>query len=176
MLPLVSLLFPYIKVYIMQANIYLQTSVKLHSQPLLLALLIRTKILLTGKLCGVIHGALFTYSNSIVLTILQYWAVDIDSFILKLGKILKSESEVAQSCPTLCDPMDCSPSGSSIHGTLQARVLEWGAIAFSENIDHWDSEIFPRICDWWVPGSNLNWDLYNSQILNNSTTLKHIVN
>ena len=44
---------------------------------------------------------------------------------------VKSESEVAQSCPTLCDPMDCSPPGSSIHGIVQARVLEWGAIAFS---------------------------------------------
>ena len=43
----------------------------------------------------------------------------------------KSESEVAQSCPTLSDPMDCSLPGSSIHGILQARVLEWGAIAFS---------------------------------------------
>ena len=43
----------------------------------------------------------------------------------------KSESEVAQSCPTLHDPMDCSPPGSSIHGIFQARVLEWGAIAFS---------------------------------------------
>ena len=41
-------------------------------------------------------------------------------------------SEVAQSCPTLCDPMDCNLPGSSIHGILQARVLEWGAIAFSE--------------------------------------------
>ena len=40
-------------------------------------------------------------------------------------------SEIAQSCPTLCDPMDCSPSGSSIHGILQARILEWVAIAFS---------------------------------------------
>ena len=37
-----------------------------------------------------------------------------------------------QSCPTLCDPMDCSPPGASIHGTFQARVLEWGAIAFSD--------------------------------------------
>ena len=45
---------------------------------------------------------------------------------------VKSESEVAQSCPTLSDPMDCSPSGSSIHGIFQARVLEWGAIAFSD--------------------------------------------
>ena len=45
---------------------------------------------------------------------------------------VKSESEVPQSCPTLRDPMDCSLPGSSIHGILQARVLEWGAIAFSK--------------------------------------------
>ena len=38
-----------------------------------------------------------------------------------------------QSCPTLCDPMDGSPPGSPIHGIFQARVLEWGAITFSEN-------------------------------------------
>ena len=44
---------------------------------------------------------------------------------------VKSESEVAQSCLTLHDPMDCSPLGSSVHGVFQARVLEWGAIAFS---------------------------------------------
>ena len=44
---------------------------------------------------------------------------------------VKSESEVAQSCPTFSDPMDCSLPGSSIHGIFQARVLEWGAIAFS---------------------------------------------
>ena len=43
----------------------------------------------------------------------------------------KNESEVAQSCPTLSDPMDCSLPGSSVHGIFQARVLEWGAIAFS---------------------------------------------
>ena len=42
---------------------------------------------------------------------------------------VKSESEVAQSCLTPSDPMDCSPPGSSIHGIFQARVLEWGAIA-----------------------------------------------
>ena len=42
------------------------------------------------------------------------------------------ESEVAESCPTLRDPMDCSPPGSSVHGIFQARVLEWGAIAFSK--------------------------------------------
>ena len=45
---------------------------------------------------------------------------------------MKSESEVAQSCPTLCDPMDYSLPGFSIHGIFQARVLEWGAIAFSK--------------------------------------------
>ena len=44
---------------------------------------------------------------------------------------VKSESEVAQSCPTLSDPMDCSLPGSSVPGILQARVLEWGAVAFS---------------------------------------------
>ena len=41
------------------------------------------------------------------------------------------ESEVAQSCPTLCNPVDCSPSGSSAHGILQARILKWVAISFS---------------------------------------------
>ena len=45
----------------------------------------------------------------------------------------KGEGEVAQSCPNLSDPMDCSPPGSSIHGIFQASVLEWGAIAFSKN-------------------------------------------
>ena len=44
---------------------------------------------------------------------------------------VKSESEVAQSYPILSDPMDCSPPGSSVNGIFQARVLEWGAIAFS---------------------------------------------
>ena len=47
---------------------------------------------------------------------------------------VKRESEVAQSCPTLSDPMDCSLPGSSVHGIFQARVLEWGAIAFSGRI------------------------------------------
>ena len=45
---------------------------------------------------------------------------------------VKSESELAQSCPTLSDPMDCSPPGSSVLGIFQARVLEWVAIAFSD--------------------------------------------
>ena len=55
---------------------------------------------------------------------------------------VKSESEVTQSYPTLSDPMDCSLPGSSIHGIFQARVLEWDAIAFSE-----DRFIFPHFLD-----------------------------
>ena len=52
-------------------------------------------------------------------------------FLLQCMKV-KSEREVTQSCPTLSDPMDYSLPGSSIHGIFQARVLEWGAIAFSK--------------------------------------------
>ena len=52
-------------------------------------------------------------------------------FLLQCMKV-KSESEVAQLCPTLSDPMNCSPPGSSVHGIFQVIVLEWGAIAFSD--------------------------------------------
>ena len=52
-------------------------------------------------------------------------------FLLQCMKV-KTESEVAQSCLTLSDPMDCSPPGSSVHGIFPARVLEWAAIAFSD--------------------------------------------
>ena len=54
-------------------------------------------------------------------------------FLLQCMK-MKSESEVAQSCLTLRNPMDCSPPGSLVHGIFQARVLEWGAIAFSATL------------------------------------------
>ena len=53
-------------------------------------------------------------------------------FLLQ-GMKVESESEVAQSCPTPSDPMDCSLPGTSVHGIFQARVLEWDAIAFSKN-------------------------------------------
>ena len=60
---------------------------------------------------------------------------------------VKSQSKVAQSCPTLSDTLDCSPPGSSIHGILQARVLEWGAIAFSplggKSLNHQDLQASP---------------------------------
>ena len=75
-------------------------------------------------------------------------------FLLQCMQV-KIEREVAQSCPTLRDPMDCSPPGSSVHGTFQARVLEWVAIAFSEaNIyqatSESESEVAqscPTLCD-----------------------------
>ena len=66
-------------------------------------------------------------------------------FLLQCMNV-KSESEVAQSCLTLRDPMDCSLPGSSIHGIFQARVLEWGAIAFSINlILTWYSGLYIQI-------------------------------
>ena len=76
---------------------------------------------------------------------------------------VKSESEVAQSCPTLCNPMDCSLPGSSVHAIVQARVLEWGAIAFSEvlisylfflamPLGFWDLSSWTRDLTW-VPCS-----------------------
>ena len=62
-------------------------------------------------------------------------------FLLPCMK-MESESEVAQSCPTLSDPMDCSLPGSSIHGIFQATVLEWGATAFSAG-DTRDMDLIP---------------------------------
>ena len=71
---------------------------------------------------------------------------------------VKSESEVAQSCPTLSNPMDCSLSGSSIHGILQARTLEWGAIAFSTGPNtSWqiDGENVEAVTDFIFLGSKI---------------------
>ena len=76
-------------------------------------------------------------------------------FLLQCMKV-KSESEVAQSCLTLCHPMDCSLPGSSVHGIFQGRVLEWGAIAFSPiptgyptiqliSQSHWSSCQIPEV-------------------------------
>ena len=69
--------------------------------------------------------------------------------------LVKSESEVAQSCPTLRDPMDCSLPGSSVHGILQARVLEWVAISFSRGSSWprdrtWVSRIPGRCFNLWA--------------------------
>ena len=82
---------------------------------------------------------------------------------------VKSESEVAQSCPTLHDPMDCSLPGSSIHGIFQERVLEWGAIAFSDLvIENTTNVLFSRsvVCTFNTDFSGLSvrcWqELYSS--------------
>ena len=65
-------------------------------------------------------------------------------FLLQCMKV-KSESEVAQSCPTLSDPMDCSLPGSSVHGIFQARVLKWGAIAFSGTLFYFTIMLYYRM-------------------------------
>ena len=61
-------------------------------------------------------------------------------FLLQCMKV-ESQSEVAQSCPTLSNRMDCSLPGSSVHGIFQARVLEWGGITFSVYELHWQAQI-----------------------------------
>ena len=65
---------------------------------------------------------------------------------------VKRESEIARLCLTLGDPMDCRLPGSSVHGIFQARVLEWGTIAFSSNAlespqDHPSRVLPPRVCE-----------------------------
>ena len=80
----------------------------------------------------------WTYTPCIGRQNLSHWtAKEVPKWIYVLNAdFLNSSlevkwSEVAQSCPNLCDPMDCSPPGSFIHGILQARILEWVAISFS---------------------------------------------
>ena len=86
-------------------------------------------------------------------------------FLLQCMKV-KNESEVAQSCLTLSDPIDCSLPASSVHGISQARVLEWGAIAFSATaFDNWLNlkgfpvaqmvKNLPQMCETWV--RSFNW-------------------
>ena len=79
-------------------------------------------------------------------------------FLLQCMKV-KSESEVAQSCPTLSDPMDFSPPGSSVHGIFQARVLEWGAIAFSRsNLAHTQISLYTdETCDFSILESRVSY-------------------
>ena len=73
------------------------------------------------------------YSKSFKRGFSSVWTKNFQMYNLgfKESEESESESEVAQSCPTLCDPLDCSLSTSSVHGIFQARVLEWIAISFS---------------------------------------------
>ena len=64
------------------------------------------------------------------------FVIDVVCFALPFDTLISRSMLVAQSCLTLCDPMDCSPPGSSVHGILQARTLEWVAIPLSRGISH----------------------------------------
>ena len=99
---------------------------------------------LTALLLGRKHPILFPAHYSVILTCLSCLSVQCgqpensnDLLLYALSSVgpthwqWKKESEVAQSCPTLCDPMDCSLPGSAVHGIFQASVLEWVAISFS---------------------------------------------
>ena len=79
-------------------------------------------------LCDPIDGSL-AGSQSLGFSRQEHW-----SGLPFPSPMHETESEVAQSCPTLSNPMDCSPPGSSVPGIFQARVLEWGAIAFSDKL------------------------------------------
>ena len=92
-------------------------------------------------------------------------------FLLQCMKV-KSESEVAQSCPTLSDPMDCSLTGYSIHGILQARVLERGAIAFSV---HDSSEFYMHKPYFAYVKLHTKYTLINLWLLSSFKFLKFVV-
>ena len=81
------------------------------------------------RLCATPQTAAHQASLSLGFSRQEHWSGL--PFPSPMHEKVKSKSEVAQSCPTLSDPLDCSPPGSSIHGIFQARVLEWGAIALS---------------------------------------------
>ena len=99
---------------------------------MILCLLLLLLLLLSNfsrvRLCATPETAAHEAPPSLGFSRQEHWsALPFPSPCMKV----KSESEVAQSCLTLSDPMDCSLPSSSIHGIFQARVLEWGAIAFS---------------------------------------------
>ena len=89
-------------------------------------------------------------------------------FLLQCMKV-KSESEVAQSCLTLSDPMDCSLPGSSIHGIFQARVLERGAIAFSTQLLELTKKVSKQLMTLSKDKSMLTWNI-GSKFLKNKQT------
>ena len=95
--------------------------------PLLLLLLLLSHFSRV-RLCATPQTAAHQASPSLGFSRQEHWSGC--HFPLQCMKV-NSESEVAQLGPTLSNPMDCSPPGSSVHGIFQARVLEWGAIAFS---------------------------------------------
>ena len=97
-----------------------------NAQPLLLLLLLLLSRFSRVRLCAIPQMAAHQAPPSLGFSRQEHWNR------LPFPSPMH-ESEVAQSCPTLRDPMDCSPPGSSAHGIFQARVLEGGAIAFSDS-------------------------------------------
>ena len=95
---------------------------------ILLLLLLLLRRFSRVRLCATPETASYQAPPSLGFSRQEHWSGL--PFLLQCMKV-KSESEVAQSCPTLSDLMDCSLPGSSVHEIFQARVLEWGAIAFS---------------------------------------------
>ena len=100
-------------------------------------------------------------------------------FLLQCMRV-KSNSEVSQSCPTLSDPMDCSPPGSSTHGIFQARVLEWGTTAFTRVWQMRKSSSHQVQRDWGVAGqrspptlSPTPWMAVSKQILHTTHLPPH---
>ena len=112
-------------VYIYRIHVYIYTATYTHRESVLLLLLShfsRVRLCVTPQTAA--HQASCPWDSPGKNTGVGC------HFLLQCMKV-KSENEVAQSCPTASDPTDCSLPGSSIHGIFQARVLEWGAIAFS---------------------------------------------
>ena len=114
----------------------------------------------TLTVTSVLHPGLLSCTNTgcTIYKILREWCLldlcqkaDLLDWS-NLGTCSESESEVAQSCPTLCDPMDCSLPGSSLHGILQARILEWVAISFSRG----SSRSRDRTLASCIPGRHFN--------------------
>ena len=91
-------------------------------------------------------------------------------FYIATSSVSESESEVAQSCPNLCDPVDCSLPGSSDHGILQARILEWVAISFSRGSSQprdrtQVSSIAGRCFNLWAVYEGSNFSTFSSTLV-----------
>ena len=101
-----------------------------HLRSLIFSFLLLLLLLLSRfsrvRLCAIPQTAAHQAPPSLGFSRQEHW-----SWLSFPSAMHESESEVAQACPTLCNPMDCSPPGPSVHGIFQARVLEWVAIAFS---------------------------------------------
>ena len=121
----------------------------------LLLLLLLLSYISRVQLCATPWTAAHQAPPSLGFSRQEHW-----SGLLFPSPMHESEREVTQSCPTPSDPVDCSPPGFSVHGIFQARVLEWGAIAFSRSphrkvltlLSHYLHKIYINFCGAWVLG------------------------